>query len=245
MSEKTNGKKRVLITGAAGRIGYRLCQDLREVYDLRAMYHHTIPEKKEPDYVIADIADFEQVRSAMQGMDAVVHMAADPSMSASWEAVLSKNIIGTYNIYETARLEGAKRIVFGSTNHVVGYYEIEKASYVDHLMPVRPDSLYGVSKEFGETLGRFYVDKYGMEIICLRIGSAVETIKPSEGDRILATWLSPRDMAQLVRRSIETHGIRFDIFNAISGNTRRFWDISHAQEVLGYAPEDNAEDHLP
>ncbi len=104
-------------------------------------------------------------------------------------------------------------------------------------MPVRPDSLYGVSKAFGEALGRYYADAHGLSVICLRIGS----FQPApRSQRMLATWLSPRDCAQLVWRSIES-ALPFGIFYGISGNTRRYWDISNAQHLLGYQPEDDAE----
>ena len=106
-------------------------------------------------------------------------------------------------------------------------------------MPVRPDSYYGVSKCFGEALGRYYVDAFGLSVICLRIGS----FQPRpRGERQLATWISYRDTAQLVWRGIESD-LPFGIFYGISGNTRAYWDIANARELLGYAPEDDAETH--
>ena len=137
---------------------------------------------------------------------------------------------------EAMRQEGVRRMVFASTNHVTGYYERERRPcYPD--MPVRPDSHYGASKAFGEALARFYVDEHGLAVICLRIGSWLPEPRTV---RHLSTWLSPRDMAQLAWRAIETP-LSWGIFYAISANTRRTWNIGPTQELLGYRPEDDAE----
>jgi hypothetical protein len=150
--------------------------------------------------------------------------------------VRDANVDGTFKVFEAARLAGVRKIVFASTNHVTGMYE-RAGQPVNPEMVIRPDSLYGVSKAFGEALGRFYVDQYGLSVICLRIGS----FQPMpRNQRMLSTWLSPRDCAQLVWRAIES-GVDFDVFYGISGNSRRYWDISNAQSLLGYAPEDDAE----
>jgi len=232
--------KKVLLTGAAGRIGTSLRQHLRGIYHFRCL--DLKPTEGEEDVVVADIQDMDAVMQAMTGMDAVVHLAANPSGSQPWESVLSSSINGTYTVLEAARRCEVKKIVYASTNHVVGWYEKEKAEKVTWNMPVRPDSLYGVGKACGEALGRFYSDAYGISVICLRIGSFVAQPKPkSPDDRILRTWCSPRDLAQLVQKSIDAERVRFAIFYGVSGNTRRFWDISHAQELVGYQPQDDAE----
>ena len=166
----------------------------------------------------------------------MAHMAADPRVQAPWEAILDANIAGTYAVYEGARRAGVRRSIFASSNHATGYYEKEDV-YTTPDMPVRPDSYYGVSKCFGEALGRYYVDAFGMSVICLRIGS----FQPRpRGERQLATWISHRDTAQLVWRGIEAD-LPFGVFYGISGNTRAYWDIANARELLGYAPEDDAE----
>jgi hypothetical protein len=128
------------------------------------------------------------------------------------------------------------RVVFASTNHVTGMYE-RNGTLVLPDLPVRPDSFYGASKASGEALGRYYHDRHGLAVLCLRIGSAVA--KPAN-PRALGTWISERDMAQLVWRSIEAP-VTFGIFYGISGNTRRQWDITNARDLLGYTPEDNGE----
>jgi nucleoside-diphosphate-sugar epimerase len=247
--------RRVLITGAAGRIGKTVADALMARYPLRLLYHRTVPDEHRdaleearrtnqprplgdgPHEVAAgDVASLEAMERACQGISSVVHMAADPRVQAPWPDILQANIIGTYNVYEAAHRAGARRVVFASSNHATGYYEKESV-YTTPEMPVRPDSYYGVSKCFGEAMGRYYTDAHGLSAICLRIGSFQP--KP-RGERQLSTWISYRDMAQLVWRSIEAD-VTFGIFYGISGNTRAYWDISNARQLLGYAPEDDGE----
>jgi NAD+ dependent glucose-6-phosphate dehydrogenase len=232
------GRKRVLITGAAGRIGSSLAEQLRDRYDLRLHYNRTVPEQKPvDDYVVADIADYDAIAPAMEGIDAVVHMAGNPSTRGTWDEVLNANIIGTYNVYESARLAGVKKIILASTNHVMGMYDRDRAWPIYASQPVRPDSLYGVSKAFGENLGRHYVDQYGLSIICLRIGWFLDQPKDDIG-RFM--WLSPRDCAQVVWRAIESP-LDYGVFYTISGNGGRHWDITETIEKLGYRPQDDAD----
>lgn len=238
-------RKKVLITGAAGRIGEVLHQGLRECYDLRLLYHRTVREVASGEEIArGSVADLAVMADAVAGVDAVVHLAGDPAVSATWESVLEKNIQGVYCIYEACKNAGVRRVVFASTNHVTGLYE-EERMYTTPEMPVRPDSLYGASKAFGESLGRYYVDRYGLEVVCLRIGSFQpdSAVVERQSDRILSTWLSHRDCVQLVQRSIEAD-VRFGIYYGISGNTRAYWDLQNARRELGYAPQDNAEDFV-
>ena len=231
-------KKRVLITGAAGRIGSSLAEQLKDRYDLRLQYNRSIPDKPPvEDYIVADIAKYEQIAPAMEGIEAVVHMAGEPNTRASWEAVHEANIVGCYNVYEAARLAGVKKIVFASTNHVMGMYDRDRQWPIYCNQPVRPDSLYGVSKAFGENLGRHFVDQHGLSVICLRIGWFLPEPKDDIG-RFM--WLSPRDCAQVTWRAIESD-LDYGIFYAISGNGGRHWDITETMEKLGYRPEDDAE----
>jgi uronate dehydrogenase len=232
--------KRVLITGASGTIGASLRDLLRDRYTLRLQERPggkaVGPAREGEEIVQADIGDLAAMRAAARGADAVVHLAASSAVGTPWEDALQNNIVGIYSVLEAMRQEGVRRLVFASTNHVTGYYELKgRPCYPD--MPVRPDGYYGASKAFGEALARFYVDEHGLEAICLRIGSWLPEPK---NVRNLSTWLSPRDMAQLTWRAIETP-LTWGIFYAISGNTRRYWDIGPTQELLGYEPEDDAE----
>ena len=227
----------VLVTGAAGMIGKQLQGYLRDRYRLRVMYHRTIlPAVGDDDVIVGDACDLATVERAVDGVEAIVHLAGEPNQHASFVEVFEKNIRGTYNVYEAAKRHGRPRVVFASTNHVAGWYEVVK-EYVTPDLPVRPDGFYGASKAYGEALGRWYHDAFGVSVICLRIGSYLD--RPANV-RNLSTWLSPRDMAQITWRAIESD-VGFGIFYAISGNTRRYWDIGDTQRILGFEPEDNAE----
>lgn len=237
------GRKKILITGAAGSIGKVLKAGLKKWYRLRLLYHQNIlPAESDEEVCIGSITDLSKMVEVSAGVDAVVHLAADPWEDSPFEVVLKPNIVGTYTVFEACRQAGVGRIIYASSNHVTGYYEIER-TYTTPEMPVRPDGYYGVSKVFGEALGRYYADAFGISVICLRIGTCRSKthVINRDDDRILSTWLSHRDMVQLVRRSIEAEAIRFGIYYGISDNTRAYWDIENARKEIGYAPEDNAE----
>jgi len=232
--------KTVLVTGASGAIGVSLRELLKGRYSLRLQERPggkaVGPAGEGEEIVQADASDLDAMRAAVRGVDAVVHLAASSAVSTPWDDALNNNIVGIYALLEAMRLEGVRRMVFASTNHVTGYNELKgRPCYPD--MPVRPDGFYGASKAFGEALSRFYVDEHGLEVICLRIGSWLPEPK---NVRNLSTWLSPRDMAQLTWRAIETP-LTWGIFYAISANTRRYWDIGPTQEILGFESEDDAE----
>jgi len=231
-------RRRVLITGAGGRIGSHLGESLRESYDLRLHYCHTFPEQPPvDDWIRADIANFDEISPAFEGVDAVVHMAGQPSPTASWDEVHEQNIVGMYNVLEGARRAGARKVVFASTNHVMGMYDRDQQWPIHASMPVRPDSLYGVSKAFGENLGRYYADQYGLQVICLRIGWFLPY---PHDDFARWCWLSPRDCTQVVWKALEAD-LPFGVFYAISANGKRRWDITDTMVKLGYEPEDDGE----
>jgi len=240
-------RKKVLITGAAGRIGKVLTEGLHKRYQLRVLYNRTVLDQQyDEEVMVANITDLEKMEEAVDGMDAVVHMAGNPSGGASFKETVEANIIGTHNIYEACKRRDVKRVILASTNHVTGMYEKKGPIYTTWDMPVRPDSYYGASKAYGEALGRYYVDQYGLSVICHRIGSfqPISAVINRKSDRILSTWMSYKDTVQLVWRSIEASGkIDFAIYYGISGNTRAYFDIQNAREEIGYKPEDNSEDH--
>lgn len=228
--------KRVLITGAAGKIGRALRQGLRGRYPLLRLSDVAPLDDAGPgeEVVYADLRDMTQVERAVAGTDAVVHLGGVP-VEAEWERIHLNNIVGTYHLFEAARRHGVSRVAFASTNHVTGFYR--RGRRVGPGDPVRPDSRYGVSKAFGEALARLYADKYGLGVVCLRIGSFQP--RPA-GIRMLSTWISPRDMVQLVKRSLEAPDIRFEIVYGVSANDRTWWDNPAAARI-GYVPVDNAE----
>ena len=236
--QRKHEMKSILITGAAGGIGRALRAGLTGVYpllrltDIRPITDHTAGE----ECVTADLIDFAAVKAFMSGIDCAVHLGGVPK-EGPWDAILNHNIAGAYNVFEAARQCGVERVIFASSNHVIGYYRVGKTVGIDD--PQRPDSRYGVSKVFGEALGRLYVDKHGMSVACLRIGSFRE--RPQNA-RQLATWVSPRDLTQLVRRCIDAPHYRFLVLYGVLNNTRSRWRNPHAA-LVGYVPLDNAEDY--
>jgi uronate dehydrogenase len=230
--------QRILITGAAGAIGSTLRARLKGVYpllrlsDIRPIGNLSTAE----EFLSAELNDPEAVERLMPGVDCVVHLGGVPREDR-WEAILASNIVGTHHVFEAARKAGVKRVVFASSNHVVGFHRATCTVGVEE--PVRPDSRYGVSKVFGEALGRLYADKHGLSVACLRIGSFRE--RP-QGARQLATWVSPRDLTQLVRRCIDAPAYHFLVLYGVSNNTRARWRNPDAA-LIGYAPQDDAEDY--
>jgi uronate dehydrogenase len=237
---RTNHREmnRILITGAAGEIGSTLRAGLRGAYGLLRLTDVRPLSAAETgeETMRADLTDAAAVATLMDGIDCVVHLGGVPR-EAAWDAILHNNIEGTYNVFEAARAAGVKRVIFASSNHTIGYYRVGKRVGVDE--PARPDSRYGVSKVFGEALGRLYADKHGLEVAALRIGS----FRREPGDfRQLSTWISPRDTVQLVRRCMDAPRFHFIVLYGVSANTRSRWENPHASWI-GYAPQDNAENY--
>ena len=227
--------KTILITGAAGDVGTHLRRELAGKYALRVSDLRSLRKiNSEEQFMRADISKMADALRITKGVDAIVHLGGY-SVEGPWEGILNANIIGCYNVFEAARRNGVKRIVFPTSNHATGFYRRDQT--IDHRVYPKPDSRYGVSKVFGEALGSLYADKYGLQFLMIRIGN----VNPVPIDkRRLSIWVSPRDIAQLVSIGIEHPEIRFEIVYGISGNTRAWYDNSNAQR-LGYRPKDNAE----
>jgi uronate dehydrogenase len=227
---------RVLITGAAGTIGRTLRQGLHgRVGALRLLDVARIgaPRPGE-ELVTADIRDREAVTAAMDRVDATIHLAGIPHED-SFDRILETNVAGTYNVYEAARKQGCPRVVFASSLHVTGFYDADER--ISPEMPVRPDSFYGVSKACGESLGHLYADKYGLQVVCVRIGTFAE--RPTTM-RHLSTWLSPRDAVELFWRCLVAPDTGFTVVYGTSATGRGWWDPGPV-ERLGYRPMDDAE----
>lgn len=229
---------KVLITGAAGSIGSVLREGLRGRYDLlRLTDHRDLGEAREgEEIVLADLTEIGGLMEAMRGIDAVVHMGGIPN-EHTYERIRAVNMDGTHNVYEAARLAGVRRVVFASSIHAVGFYERDSENKIGPDVPVRPDTFYGVSKVFGEALGRLYWEKHGIETAALRICSFLE--RPKER-RNLSTWLSHGDTVRLVSACLETPELGFKILAGISNNTRA-WMTGEGWADVGYHPQDDAE----
>lgn len=230
--------RRILITGAAGGIGRTLRDGLRGRYGcLRLADLQPLGEAGSGEEVVAmDLRDLESVERAVRGIDAVVHLGGN-SLEAGWEDICANNIAGTYNLYEAARRCGVKRVVFASSNHVVGFHPRERTIGPDS--PLRPDTRYGVSKVFGEAIARLYADKHGLASVCLRIGQ----FRPKPTNRrMLSLWISPRDMTRLVECSLEAPDVHFEIVYGVSAN-RRCWYENPGAARIGFQPVDDAEDY--
>ena len=226
--------KTVLITGATGDVGNHLSRELAGRYKLRLSDRRPLKPAKGQTFVKADIAKMADALRITKGVDAIVHLGGY-SVEGPWESILQANIIGCYNVFEAARRNGVKRVLFPTSNHAVGFYRRDQT--IDHRVYPKPDSRYGVSKVFGEALGSLYADKYGMEVFMMRIGN----VNPVPIDkRRLSIWFSPRDLAQLVSIGIEHPDIKFEIVYGISRNKRAWYDNSNAFR-LGYRPQDDSE----
>jgi uronate dehydrogenase len=226
--------KTILITGAAGDVGTHLRRELAGKYRIRASDLRPLKKVAQETFMRADISRMADALRITKGVDAIVHLGGY-SVEGPWEGILSANIIGCYNVFEAARGNGVKRILFPTSNHAVGFYRRDQT--IDHRVYIKPDSRYGVSKVFGEALGSLYADKYGMQVYCMRIGN----VNPKPIDkRRLAIWFSPRDLAQLVTIGIEHPDIRFEIVYGISANKRAWYDNANAYR-LGYRPQDDSE----
>jgi uronate dehydrogenase len=229
--------KTILLTGGSGRIGRCLRYALRDDYRMVLFNRSKIEDLGATETLIrGDTTDAAAVEAAAHGADVIVDMAGVSDVAPFREKLLPTNILGTYNVFEAARVAGVPRVVYASTHHVVGYYPAGER--LDETVPYRPSSMYGVTKCFAEATGRLYADKAGLEVICLRIGFFRD--RPLE-ERHLAVWISHADMARLVRCAIEAPNIRYEVVYGVSNNTRRFWDLTRAREVLGYEPQDDAE----
>ncbi len=273
MAEHTDPKK-VLITGANGLIGSLLYTRLASqlgVYDPYGMDFHArplprvaalnLPAIPAEKLHVADLADFVAVQHAVEGMDVVIHLGADTNSSGAWESILSNNITGSYHVFEACRQAGVKRVVFASSNQVVFGYRTEepyKSLFEGRFDDVSPQDIrpiqvtqatrtlnyYSASKAYGESLAQIYAYVHGLSCICLRFGWVTADDRlATPTARIL--FCSQRDVVQVIERSINApDSLRFDVFFAHSDNLYNLVDIQHTKDVLGYVPQDHAEDRI-
>jgi len=229
--------RRVLLTGASGGIGTRLRTLLKPHYPELVLSDLKPPPELRPDeeFIQADLAKPEEIEKAAKGVEGIVHLGGF-SVEGPWETILEANIIGCYNLFEAARKNGVKRVVFASSNHAVGFYPRNRTIGPD-VTPL-PDSRYGVSKVFGEALGALYAYKHGLGVLSIRIGNFGE--KPID-ERRLSIWLKPEDLVKLVRIGFETPNLVYEVVYGASDNKRAWWDNRNALR-LDYRPRHKSED---
>ena len=182
----------------------------------------------------AALQDVAAVDRIVAGSDAIVHLGGI-STEGPFAPILEANIVGVWHLYEAARRHGVRRVVFASSNHVTGFYRQDQV--IGPEAPMRPDGHYGLSKAFGENLSRFYFDRYGLETVCLRIGSSFPEPKDR---RMLATWLSYDDLERLVVASLTAPVVGHSVVYGLSDNTTRWWDNTSAAHI-GFRPQDSSE----
>ncbi len=230
----------VLVTGAAGRLGTMLRQRLGGFgWTLHGFDRRPLPDDDSLPMTVGDVCDPDALDAAFgAGVQAVVHLAGMPT-EAPWPIIRDANIDGTYQVFEAARRHEVRRIVYASSNHAAGFTPRPAEGELPGDIPPRPDTLYGVSKAFGEALGRYYVDRYGFRVANLRIGTC--TARPANR-RALATWLSPDDLTRLVDACLRKADLRYETVWGVSANAQRWWALDGA---LGYHPEDDAAQQNP
>ena len=230
-------KQPVLLTGASGSLGRQLARHLGEAgITLRLTDIKPFPEAlpNRATFTQADLNDGVAILRLAEGCGTILHFGG-VSVERPFEEVLGPNIRGLYHIYEAARREHA-RVLFASSNHAIGFHK--RTEQLDADCSYRPDSYYGLSKVYGEMMGRLYWDKHGVESVSVRIGSSFP--EPADA-RMLATWLSYADLARLAQRVIEAERTGCIIVWGASKNARMTWWKRDGREVLGWEPEDSAD----
>ncbi len=229
--------QRLLLTGAAGGLGQVLRERLVPFAErLRVSDIAPLGEARGPHEEVTpcDLTDKAAVHDLLAGCDAVVHLGGI-SVERPFEQILEANIKGIYNVYEAARRQGVRRIVFASSNHVIGFYK--QTEHIDATAMRRPDGYYGLSKSFGEDMAQFYWDRYGIQTVSIRIGSSF----PAPANRrMMSTWLSYDDLTRLVERSLFTPDVGHTVVFGASANREVWWD-NRAAAHLGWVPQDDSE----
>ena len=251
---------RIGITGAAGHIGRTLTEGLSDSYTLTLFDRRDIEQvpSRRCKSVRVDFSRTKEVKGIFEGLDAVIHLAADACTRAPWQSILNNNIVATYNIFEEARRAGLAKIVFASSNHTqLGHAMRETPGTLDPSYVQRkghislndtpaPDSLYGVSKLFGENIGWYYARMFGIQFVGLRIGWTFPEDEPSikrgtaSEDLVRAMFLSKRDCVQAFTRALQVD-TDYLLAYAISDNDQRVFDLTETRERLGFRPKDNAQ----
>jgi uronate dehydrogenase len=235
-------RERILITGPGGRVGTHTVPLLREHFALRLLDAAPLKNLQltgDDEFVQADILDFNALRKACEGAKALIHLAAVSDEDDFHTKLLPANLEGVYNAFEAARQAGLKKVIFTSTGQTVLFYP--RGEWVTPEMPPRPWTVYACTKLFGEALARHFSEKHGLSMIVIRLCYFQPYDSPllREPGPLQREWCSPRDLAQLLVKSLRAD-VPFAIFFGVSNNTGRFWDISNAERLIGYKPQDDA-----
>lgn len=233
----------ILVTGAGGNIGSTWAQHAAATRRLRLTDRSD--ESLEAvtscgETVAADITDLDAVKALCEDVDVVVHLAATPDPSATWDDLLPLNIEGTYHVFAAAKAAGCRRVVYASSIHAVGGYPPSRQVRVDDA--VNPGTLYGVTKCFGEALGRYMAEQEGVQTVALRIGAFQPPEVPAsdEGLAVFDFYVSPRDLCQLVDRAVDADLPPFSILHGLSDNRFNRLDLTDTKRLVGYHPVDDA-----
>ena len=251
--------RHVAVTGAGGAVG-RETLDALDEYTVRPITHRN---HEDIDSIVLELEEEAALVEAFEGCDVVIHLAADASVTASWESARDVNVHGTYNVFEAARKTGVERVVFGSSNHVTHMYNMSDPAdpgttepdpeVISPEDPFRPSSYYGVSKLAGEGLGSLYADRHGLTVVNLRIGylqdretlASHQADSPGRARQARAMFLSPRDYRQAIRQAVDTPVDENPLtVNLVSRNDDRYHTITEAVRGLGYRPRDNSAELL-
>jgi uronate dehydrogenase len=228
--------KKVLITGASGHLGGMLFKSLADI-GYKNLVGTDLKKKnleKNQKFILANLKNLNAIIKMTKGVHAIVHFGAIP-IEDTQPNILQNNIIGTYNLFEAARVNKVKRIIFASSNHAIGFHR--RKTKLNQFSNQRPDSHYGLSKAFGEELSRFYADKFNIKSMCIRIGSCLKVPKDR---RHISTWISYEDLTQLVNIGIKHKLIHHEIVYGASKNKKSWWNNSKAHK-LGYKPKDSVD----
>ena len=221
-------------------MGPHLVGPLRERYELSTF---DLKPSDEPNSFVGDMSEIEPLRAAMKGVDVVVHLAATSDEAPFVEKLVGPNVIGLYNVLEAARLENVRRVVFASSIQAVGFNGHGQSEPTGVEMLPRPNSLYGVTKVMGETMGRLYHDKHKLEFIAIRLGAFESYDSPNLKHRgYRSIWLSPDDAAAVFCAAIDKEGLGYGIVNATSITPTERLALQPARDLLGWEPHDSISD---
>lgn len=234
-------KRKVLLTGAAGHIGTAYRAHAGEQYSFRLVDIAPVVEPAGHETMTLDLADPQAARQACEGMETVIHLAADPRTTAEfYNDLLDPNFKATYNIYRAAADAGCKRLIFASSVNAVGGYTHERQ--VRATDAPCPGNVYGASKAFGESLGAYFGHREGLSSICIRIGAVghLRDLSPQAPDFVRSIFITYRDLCHLLDRCVETPEIAFAVVHGVSNNRQNWLDLTETSRLLDYHPVDDA-----